>query len=357
VVLPETLLRWRNRLLTDHRFLSFAQRFPITRPIARKKSTELFDLLAGFSYSQVLFACVELKLFERIGTAGCKTAKLLEELPLPRQRAEVLLKAAVALRLFEFSGSNIHLGANGTAILAQPWIMRFVEHHKYFYRDLEDPVALLKSESGGEGLRRFWNYKDSSSDKSSYSALMAASQQAVSEQILGAYDFRKHQRILDVGGGSGAFLNAVGAKHQHLECHLFDLPAVAGLADPSIKTHPGDFRTDALPKGMDVITIIRVIHDHDDDVVLTLLRNVRKACEANTTVIIVEPFAGNPSTARVTDAYFNLYFTAMGQGRTRTTAEIIEIAAHAGLGHARQHPTNMPLITGVMSFRQIASQV
>ena len=55
----------------------------------------------------------------------------------------------------------------------------------------------------------------------------------------------------------------------------------------------------------------------------------KPAVPAGATLLIAEPFAGNPSTARVTDAYFNLYFAAMGQGRTRSPQEIAALAGTA----------------------------
>jgi demethylspheroidene O-methyltransferase len=106
-----------------------------------------------------------------------------------------------------------------------------------------------------------------------------------------------------------------------------------------------------------VISIVRVIHDHDDEAVLALLKNVRAACKPETILMIAEPFSGHPATARVTDAYFSLYFAAMGQGRTRTPEQITVFAAKAGFAGARQWPTNMPLITGLMTFRPLVRSV
>ena len=70
-----------------------------------------------------------------------------------------------------------------------------------------------------------------SADKSAYSALMAASQQAVSAQILGAYDFGKHQQHSGCGGRFRCILTAVGARYPQLELNLFDLPGVVPLAN------------------------------------------------------------------------------------------------------------------------------
>jgi demethylspheroidene O-methyltransferase len=353
-VLPEFLKRYRNRLLADPKFLSFAQKFPLTRPVARRKSVELFDLLAGFSYSQVLYACVSLKLFEYIGQSATTVESLAQHTKLPVPKIELLVRAAIALELLDGTNDRIMLGPHGAALLGQPWITRFIEHHRFFYRDLEDPVAMLQGARVDGGLADFWSYNDGSSDKSAYSALMAASQEAVSAQVLQAYDFNKHRKLLDVGGGTGAFVSAVTTQHPHIEGHVFDLPGVTGLAVPhTITRHGGDFRSDPLPTGMDVISIVRVIHDHDDEAVLALLKNVRAACNPETILLIAEPFSGQAGTARVTDAYFGLYFAAMGQGRTRAPQQIAELAAKAGFGEAKQWPTNMPLITGLMTLKPV----
>ena len=64
--------RWRSVrdfLLSSRRFQRWAAAFPLTRPIARRRAADLFDLCAGFVYSQVLFACVRLHLFEQLNAA------------------------------------------------------------------------------------------------------------------------------------------------------------------------------------------------------------------------------------------------------------------------------------------------
>jgi demethylspheroidene O-methyltransferase len=354
VALPSFIKRFRNRLIADPKFLSFAQRFILTRPVARRQSVELFDLLAGFSYSQTLYACVRLNLIGLVGLRGIPFDALVEASKLDRDKAKVLTGAAVALGILDRDGELLILGPHGAALLAQPWIMRFIEHHLHFYRDLEDPVALLRGQFAEGGLRDYWRYDAGDDGKAAYSALMAASQAAVSEQVLRAYDFGRHHSVLDVGGGSGAFLSALGARHPRVKLTLFDLPGVIALPPGdsaiAIERHGGDFRSDLLPAGRDLVTLIRVAHDHDDDVVLSVLKNIRRSCRPETVLMIAEPFAGNRSTARVTDAYFNLYFAAMGQGRTRTPAEIATLAEQAGFTAMRIWPTDMPLIAGVITF-------
>ncbi len=306
---------------------------------------------------------MSLKVFERVGRDGTSLAELTRATGLTSERCLMLVKGAESLDLLQRAGGHVHLGELGAALLAQPWIMRLIEHHVHVYRDLADPVALLKTAKMKGDLHRYWAYEDSDGDKARYSALMAASQKAVSEQVLAAYDFGRHARMLDVGGGAGAFLRAVGAAYPRLELHLFDLPAVAALVSMPVVTSPvpnnqariqahgGDFRKDPLPRGMDLVSLIRVVHDHDDDAVLALFRNIRAALEPGATLLIAEPLSGHSGSDKVADAYFNFYFTAMGQGRTRTPSEIAQIAAQSGFAAMRQWRTQNPLITGVLSLQ------
>jgi demethylspheroidene O-methyltransferase len=358
-VLPEIWRRWRNRLTADPRFIAFAQSFPLTRPIARKRSRQLFDLVAGFSYSQVLYSCVQLNLFERVGQSGQTITALSQTIDWEESKTLRLVKAAAALDLFELHGDKVTLGIHGAALLGQPWIMRFIAHHNLFYDDLSDPIGLLSGQKPAHHLKSFWDYNDDPKTKADYTALMAASQAAVAAEILNAYDFSKHETVLDVGGGDGTFLRALGSKHPNIKRQLFDLPGVIDIAkahpgNVDTVTFPGHFTNDSLPVGADVVTLIRVAHDHDDDVVRLAFHNIyqclRNGPARPSVFILAEQMSGNRDTAPVTDAYFNLYFAAMGQGRTRTSAELIEMAREAGFTRHRTPKTRNALITSMIVF-------
>ncbi len=102
--LREAWLQWRNRLLASAGFQRWASAFPLTRPIARRRARDLFDLCAGFVYSQVLYACVELELFERLAGGPRGIRELAPRLGLSEGRALRLLKSAESLGLVERVG-------------------------------------------------------------------------------------------------------------------------------------------------------------------------------------------------------------------------------------------------------------
>jgi demethylspheroidene O-methyltransferase len=65
-------------------------------------------------------------------------------------------------------------------------------------------------------------------------------------------------------------------------------------------------------------------------------------------LVIAEPLSGVRRTEPVTDAYFNLYFAAMGSGRTRTASELQALGKQAGFAQFRQIRTRNPLLVGIV---------
>lgn len=346
----------RNSLLASPRFQKFALEFPPLRPVSRKRSRQLFDLLAGFTYSQVLYATVQLGLIDMLTGAPLSTQAIAARIGWPAERAERLLKAAISLDILErTSTGEVTLGQHGAALAGNPWITRFITHHSLLYADLADPVGVLSGAKKDNQLKDFWSYADQR-NAADYTALMAASQEAVAAEILASCDFRQHRHLIDIGGSNGTFLKAAAARYPQLRLSLFDLPAVADIARANLgnrfEIHGGSFLADELPKGPDVATLIRIIHDHDDPSVAALLAAVARMLPPGGTLIIAEPLSGLAATAPVADAYFGLYFAAMGQGRTRTPDEIGRMAKDAGFASIEVVATRNPVVSGLLRLKK-----
>ena len=369
-LLGQALDQWRafrNKLLASPEFQRFAVAFPLFRPVSRARSRQLFDLLAGFTYSQVLYATVKLGLIENLKSEPLAIPAIAARIGWNAERLEKLLKASASLRILETTSDGRYtLGIHGAALAGNPWIAKFIEHHHLLYRDLSDPLPLLRGDVKETGLQGFWGYAKNDapdsvaqSNAAAYTALMAASQEAVAAEILAAYDFGQHSHLIDVGGSNGTFIAAAARKHDQLKLTLFDLPAVAHIAREKLSaaglSHRvtvagGSFLTDSLPEGPDVATLIRIAHDHDDPSVLAVMTAIRRILPAHGRLIVAEPLSGMPASAPVADAYFGLYFTAMGQGKTRTVEEIRKLGQAAGFASARAVKTRMPLITSLVQL-------
>lgn len=356
--------RLRDRLLASPRFQRWAAGFPLTRPIARRRSRELFDICAGFVYSQVLYACVQTRLFELLWERPQTAEALAARTAMDVEAMRRLLAAAASLRLVERRGPALFgVGPLGAAMVGNVGIAAMVEHHALLYADLDDPVALLRGHRD-TAIRRFWPYAAAPSPRDAgsmevapYSALMAASQAMLAEDVIDAYPLRRHRCLLDVGGGYGLFVATAAARVPALKLAVFDLPAVAeqagrrlaalGLADRT-SAIGGDFHRDPLPAGADVVSLVRILHDHDDAPAMALLRAVHAALPADGVVLVAEPMTDDRRPDPVGDAYFGFYLLAMGSGRPRRSAEIAGMLAAAGFERVHERRVRQPMLTRLM---------
>jgi hypothetical protein len=107
------------------------------------------------------------------------------------------------------------------------------------------------------------------------------------------------RRWLDVGGGDGTVAAAVLPGLPGLCCDVLNLAAVeplvrdraaaAGLTD-RLGFVAGDFLAEPLPRGYDVVSLIRVLHDWPADVARGLLRAAAAALEPGARIVICEEF-------------------------------------------------------------------
>jgi len=354
---------WRDARIADPRFQAWATANPLTRRIANRQGAALYDLVAGFVYSQVLHACVELDLFRRVATGPLSVPDLAEGTPLPPDAMQRLAQAAASLDLLHLrAGGRYGLGPLGAALLGAPGVEEMVRHHPMFYRDIEDPVTLLTAPKGSTELSQFWTYVRSGTvgaqEAGAYSRLMAASQDMVAAETLAVHPMTGITRLMDVGGGEGAFLAAALEATPGLTGTVFDLPEVAARAEVALAARGlddrataagGSFLSDVLPQGADAISLVRVLYDHDTPVVQRLLAAVFDALPPGGRVLISEPMSGGARPSRSGDAYFGFYTAAMTSGQPRAPQEHMAALTAAGFVSVRSLAPRQGFITRVIA--------
>jgi SAM-dependent methyltransferase len=171
------------------------------------------------------------------------------------------------------------------------------------------------------------------------------SSSSVSEAVE-AYDFSKLKRIVDIGGGHGAFLRGVLSAVNGPIGIVFDLPEVADHSDKSQAAALGDRYSvvggdffKAVPPQADLYLMRHVIHDWSDKDSATILGNCRKAMAPGGKVLIIEfvlKGANQPDFGR----FMDMHMLTLVHGRERTLPEYESILKAAGLRLTRAIPTS-----------------
>ena len=104
-----------------------------------------------------------------------------------------------------------------------------------------------------------------SSEVEQYSNLMSESQYMVAADTLASVNIPSVCRWLDVGGGKGTFVDELNKSYPKVDAAVFDLPG-SHSANAEHTCIIGSFKEDELPKGYDIISLIRILYDHRDQV-------------------------------------------------------------------------------------------
>ncbi len=355
---PETQ-GWLTRLALSPRFHRFAARVPGLRWKARREGAELFSIISGFVQSQALVALVEARALQALASGPMATEDLSRHVAVPLAALDVLMRAAGALKLVAMDRKGRWaLAPRGAAFLTVPGLEPMVRHHHVLYRDLTDPLAFFRGQTQTE-LAGFWPYvfgplaQDDAGMAARYSRLMAESQVLVAEDTLRLVDLSRRRHLLDVGGGTGAFLAEVALRHPRLGLSLCDMPAVLAAVSPGLrdrlKLRPANFRADPLPEGADTISLVRVLYDHADATVAALLAKVHATLPPGGMILVSEPMSGGSRPDPATDIYFAIYTLAMRTGRTRSATEIAGLLRAAGFDDIRKRQGDRPYVTSVVT--------
>ncbi|HEY3956674.1 MAG TPA: methyltransferase [Streptosporangiaceae bacterium] len=188
------------------------------------------------------------------------------------------------------------------------------------------------------------------------SARFDASQQAVTRRevrsLIPAYPWGSFETIVDVGGGTGAFICALLAAFPALRGTLFDQPHVVAAAGPVLaaagvagrcEVVGGSF-LEAVPAGAQAYVLKRIVYGLGDEDAVGVLRLIRAAMRPGGRVLIIEPVVV-PGNEFDRGKLYDLLLVTMSGGGGRTREELEEILAKADLELVRVIATSsLPII-------------
>lgn len=114
------------------------------------------------------------------------------------------------------------------------------------------------------------------------------------------------RRLLDIGGGDGTLAQRLVEHDPAVRADVYNLESVRPLVDTErIGFVAGDFLTEPLPTGYDVLSFVRVLHDWPPETARMLLTKAHTALPAGGRVLICEEFR---TTERLAAQFFWSYF-------------------------------------------------
>ena len=273
---------------------------------------------SGFRAAKLLFVANEVGLFEQLAAGPASLRGLADTMGIAPSRLTVLVNALVALGLVERRDGSYHNSPVAAAFLSgqagldlRP-ALRFWDQLSYpRWTRLEDAVRT------GQPQGRFGTAHEQRIFSEGVEALSAGAAHALAT----TYDFGRHRRVLDLGGGTGSWLGAILRRHGHLRATLFERPGPAALArqrlaaDPAtrhVRVVEGDFGQDPIPPGHDAVLIANVLHGGPAARSVALLRRVRASVPAGARLLLVDLWTDPAQTGPLLALLFGCEFLVYG---------------------------------------------
>jgi len=275
---------------------------------------DLLQTIRGFQESRVMLTGIELNIFAAIGD-GAKASQVAGKIGTDARATEMLLNALVAMGILVKSDGVFHVTRVTARYLGgkSPDDARAAMMHTVHL--WERWSTLTECVRAGTSVKRPEAAEARDDWTEAFIAAMHHYAQARAPHVVQAVGVQGARKMLDVGGGSGAYSIAFAQANEKLQVELLDLPEVLPIAQrhiedaglgARIKTRAGDLRTDPLGQGFDVILVSAICHMLGPEGNRDLLRRCHAALAPKGRVIISDFILEADKTAPKHAALFAL---------------------------------------------------
>jgi O-methyltransferase domain/Dimerisation domain len=325
----------------------------------------LFQMITGSWVSQTIHVAAKLGIADRLVDGGKSSDELAESTGAHAASLYRVLRALASLGIFverdpgffEMTPMSEYLRTGVPGSMRAAAIMFGEEWH---YRPWGQVLHSVKTGQTAFshlfGQEAFPYLAANEAASTIFNEAMTGASSVGNAAVAAAYDFSNAGRVVDVAGGHGSLIAEILKANPAVQGILFDQPSVvagaksllkaAGLMD-RCEIDGGDF-FEAVPRGGAVYIVKYIIHDWDDDRALMILKNVHRAMDAGSKILLVENVikpGNDPCPGKVLD----IEMLVLAGGRERTEQEYRALFAVAGFELTKIIPTQttLSLIEGV----------
>ncbi|MEP9410011.1 MAG: 50S ribosomal protein L11 methyltransferase [Candidatus Brocadia sp.] len=296
----------------------------------------LLDTASSYCKSKALFVSTDLGIFSVLSRARKNAQTVARDLGLEQRPVEMLLNACVSLGLLEKNGGLYSNSSTAEMFLVKGKPMyigeafQVLDRRSYRLWDrLGDAVRTNKPQAyPGENGDLFEEMTKNREEMYAFFRGLHALAYWPASSLAQIFDFAPYHRLLDVGGGSGAYSIAIVKRHTHVNATIFDLPPVCKIAAENIAkeglshriaTVPGDFFKDSFPQGVDIILFSNLLHDWEEAKIELLMKKTFESLPSKGAVIISDMVLNSDGTEPLYAALMSLTLLLDTQGGANYT--------------------------------------
>jgi hypothetical protein len=325
----------------------------------RAAAAAMLPMIWGTHISRAVYVAAELRLADLLADGPATCAKLARATGTHEPSLYRVLRLLAALGVFQETGprsfgltvlgerlrTDVPAGMRSWAIFLEAvGGVRPFEHILHSVRTGEPGFG----QAQGMGIFEFLAQNPHSA--AIFDTAMSERTAAFAPSVADGYDFADIRTVVDVGGGAGTLLVEILRRHTHLRGVLFETPAVAARAHSVLdaidlgdrcEVLAGDFFAE-VPGGAECYVLANVLHDWDDALASQILRNCRRAMARGGRVLIVERLIPEHLDDAVPTLLSDINMLVITGGQERTNAEYGDLLAAAGLAVGKVQPVAFP---------------
>ncbi len=297
------------------------------------------EFASSFQKSRILLSGFELDIFSNIEESGNTAAHIAQKLSLNENACERLMNALVSLGFLSKKNHSFFNTKESFVFLSKksPDYLGGLMHTNHLWNTWSNLTKVVKT--GVAALPDEINKRGEDWLFPFISAMHDRAKNLAPKQI-DRIDLTDVKSILDVGGGSGAYSMAFVSGKSGIEATVFDLPNVVQITrtfidkegySGKIKTHAGDYTTDDLPAGFDLVFLSAIIHSNSLDTNRDLIKKCFSALNKNGKIVIQDWIMNSDRTQPVSGAVFAInMLVGTESGNCFTDEEVTGLLDAAG---------------------------
>lgn len=323
---------------------------------------KVWEYALGFMNAQILFTADELGVFEHLSSPpseeeAASLSSVAEATGLSEDAAERLLTALCGLDLVDKTDDGRYVNTTATEQKLVPgrpgYIGSMFQHlREDLYPAWRNLTDILRAGGGSKDRRAEAPSEDVYSDLESVRNFMegmfSISYDAAKQFAETAPELEEVDRVVDLGGASGAFLIALAETHPKMEGTVVDLDPVRPVAEEHFERYgvedrlsfeEGDFFEDPVPEEADAYVLGFILHDWSQEDGSVLLEKIAEASAPGDLLIIGESLLNENKTGPLHVARSDLNMMVAARGRERTAREYFDWIVPFGFVPERVHLT------------------